>query len=167
MHNTRFQPAGVLLILAAGAGFLSGAAAQQSPQSDTTPPPASRHSPFRSERMQTHARQYYAAIWGVENLRLNYTSSGNLIRFSYKVTDPTLAKVLADKGASPVLISPKKNIALEVPVMDKIGQLRQTPALKAGQEYWMVFSNKGDLVRPGDRVNLVVGSFHAEGLMVQ
>jgi hypothetical protein len=31
----------------------------------------------------------------------------------------------------------------------------------------MVFSNKGNLVKPGDRVNVVIGTFHADGLMVE
>ena len=56
---------------------------------------------------------------------------------------------------------------LQVPVMDKVGQLRQTGTPIAGQEYWMVFSNKGNLVKPGDRVNVIIGSFRAEGLMVE
>jgi hypothetical protein len=31
----------------------------------------------------------------------------------------------------------------------------------------MVFSNKGDLVKRGDRVNVIIGSFHADGMMVE
>jgi len=51
--------------------------------------------------------------------------------------------------------------------MEKIGPLRQSGAAKAGQEYWMTFSNKGDLIKPGDRVNVMIGQFHADGLMVE
>ncbi len=57
---------------------------------------------------------------------------------------------------------------LQVPVMDKVGQLRQTTALqRVGQEYWMVFSNKGNPIRRGDRVNVMIGAFHADGLVVE
>jgi hypothetical protein len=31
----------------------------------------------------------------------------------------------------------------------------------------MVFSNKGNLVKHGDRVNVVAGAFHLDGLMVE
>jgi hypothetical protein len=30
-----------------------------------------------------------------------------------------------------------------------------------------MFSNKRNLVRAGDRVNVVIGSFHADGLLVE
>jgi hypothetical protein len=31
----------------------------------------------------------------------------------------------------------------------------------------MVFSNKGNLVHPGERVNIIIGKFHADGLLVE
>ena len=51
--------------------------------------------------------------------------------------------------------------------MEKFGQLRQAATPQAGQEYWMVFSNKGNLIKPGDRVNVMIGAFRAEGLVVE
>ena len=98
---------------------------------------------------------------------MSYTSSGNLIRFSYRVADPERAKPLGDKKATPYLLGQKSHAMLQVPVMDKVGMLRQTGTPQVGQEYWMVFSNKGNLVRPGDRVNVMIGAFHADGLMVE
>jgi len=50
--------------------------------------------------------------------------------------------------------------------MEKIGQLRQSAPPEAGKSYWMAFSNKGLLVRRGDRVVVVVGPFRADGLVV-
>jgi hypothetical protein len=44
--------------------------------------------------------------------------------------------------------------------------LRQSVAPEAGKSYWMAFSNKGRLVKRGDRVNVVIGPFRAEGLVV-
>jgi hypothetical protein len=51
--------------------------------------------------------------------------------------------------------------------MDKIGQLRQTGQLEAGQEYWMVFSNKGNVIKAGDRVSILVGTYRIDGLVVE
>jgi hypothetical protein len=125
-------------------------------------------SPYRQQqKMGGKAKEYYAAAWGVDALKVNYTSSGNLIRFSYRVSDPERARPLGDKKATPSLFSPKSHAVLQVPVMDKVGMLRQSGLPRAGQEYWMVFSNKGNVVKPGDRVNVAIGAFRAEGLLVE
>jgi hypothetical protein len=83
------------------------------------------------------------------------------------VTDPVRAKALGDIRATPFLYGQRSHAVLHIPVMDKVGQLRQTGAVESGKEYWMVFSNKGDLVRSGDRVSVVIGTFHADGMMVE
>jgi hypothetical protein len=51
--------------------------------------------------------------------------------------------------------------------MDKIGQLRQSGLPESGKTYWMVFSNKGNLVKRGHRVGVVIGEFRANGLAVE
>ena len=57
---------------------------------------------------------------------------------------------------------------LVVPSMEKVGQLRQAPhEIEAGKSYWMAFSNSGRIVKPGDRVDIVIGNFHARGLLVE
>ena len=77
------------------------------------------------------------------------------------------AAALTDRNANPVLYAPRTRALLSVPAMEKVGPLRQTGTLKVGQDYWMAFSNKGNLVKPGDRVNVIVGRFHADGLVVE
>ena len=131
------------------------------------PPSKARHSPYRALKQTSRARLYYMSAWGVDRLTVKSTASGNLIRFSYRVTDPDLAKALVDKGATPYLYGPRTRALLHIPVMEKVGPLRQTGAVKSGQEYWMTFSNKGNLVKPGDRVNVLIGAFRAEGLLVE
>jgi hypothetical protein len=128
---------------------------------------ARKVSPYRTVKETQNAKNYYAAVWGIDNLLVRQTASGNLIRFSYRVTDPTRATVLGDKKATPYLLGQKSHALLQIPVMDKVGQLRQTGVPLAGQEYWMVFSNKGNPIKSGDRVNVMIGSFHADGLMVE
>lgn len=132
------------------------------------PAPIVKHktSPYRPG-VPDSAMGYYQALWGVDNMLVRQTASGNLIRFSYRVTDPARSKALGDKRATPLLYGQRSRAVLHIPVMDKIGQLRQTGSGEAGKEYWMVFSNKGNVVKPGDRVNVVIGSFHADGLMVE
>jgi hypothetical protein len=118
-------------------------------------------------KLSEKARAYYPAAWGVDHLRATYTNSGNLIRFSYRVVEPKLAKPLGDHEFTPYLYAPRTHAMLQIPTMEKIGQLRQLGADEANKEYWMVFSNKGDLVRRGERVNVIIGKFHADGLLVE
>jgi hypothetical protein len=129
--------------------------------------PARKTSPYKTVKMTERGKTYYMAKWGVEKLKVNYTSSGNLIRFSYRVTDAESAKPLGDRKATPYLFGQRSRAMLQIPVMDKVGMLRQTGTPQTGQEYWMVFSNKGNLIKPGDRVNVMIGSFRADGLMVE
>jgi hypothetical protein len=138
-----------------------------SPPPIALPPAAHRSSPYHGMMQSAKAKDFYPAAWGVDRLRVNYTSSGNLIRFSYRVVEPKLAKALGDHESTPYLFAPRTHAMLQVPTMEKIGQLRQLGAAEAHKEYWMVFSNKGNLVRPGERVNVIIGKFHADGLLVE
>jgi hypothetical protein len=128
---------------------------------------AGKTSPYHGMEMSGKARNFYPAAWGVDHLRTTYTSSGNLIRFSYRVVQPKLAKALGDHESTPYLYAPRSHAMLQIPTMEKIGQLRQLNAAEADKEYWMVFSNKGNPVRRGDRVNVIIGKFHADGLLVE
>ena len=156
-----------MLVLTAFMATGTGAFAQS--ESATAPAPAARHkvSPFHTVKLTENAKQYFVSAWGVDKLKVSYTSSGNLIRFTYRVESPEQAKPLSDKAATPYLYGQTSHAVLQIPVMDKVGPLRQSAPPVAGQEYWMVFSNKGNLIRPGDRVNVVIGAFHADGLLVE
>lgn len=136
-------------------------------RSKAGPLPARKTSPHRPEKLTAKAKNYYVAKWGVDKLKVSSTQSGNLIRFSYRVAEPELAKPLGEKGATPYLLGKRSRALLQVPVMDKVGMLRQSGTPEAGKEYWMVFSNKGNVVKPGDRVNVMIGAFRADGLMVE
>ncbi len=124
-------------------------------------------SPYRPVSVPNSAMSYFHSIWGVDKFLVRATASENLIRFSYRVTDPARAKALGDKRATPYMYGQRSNAVLQIPVMDKIGELRQTGIQEARRNYWMTFSNKGGFVKVGDRVNVTIGSFHADGLIVE
>jgi hypothetical protein len=90
-----------------------------------------------------------------------------VVRFSYRVTDPQKARQLNDKKAEPYLLDQRARVKLVVPTMEKVGQLRQSSPPEAGKAYWMVFSNKGGLVKRGDRVSVVIGKFRVDELVVE
>ena len=126
-----------------------------------------RVSPYHATKESEKSRDYYRATWGVDKLRVVYTMSGNLIRFSFRVVEPKLAHALGDHELTPQLYSPKAHAYLQVPTMAQVGPLRQLHTDKADEEFWLLFSNKGNLVRKGDRVDVIIGKFHADGLVVE
>lgn len=129
-------------------------------------PAGGRSGQYRPERFAGRAGTYYKVVWGVDSLGVKWGESGEVIRFTYRVLDAELARVLNDKKFEPSLIDPQAGVKLVVPSMENVGQLRQSAPPESGKLYWMVFSNKGRLVKRGDRVNLVIGPFRADGLVV-
>ncbi|WP_028207244.1 hypothetical protein [Paraburkholderia nodosa] len=128
---------------------------------------AAKQSPYSPASLPQRAKGYYELMQGIDHLSVRRTASGNLIRFSYRVTDPVAARPLGEKTATAVMFGRTSHALLEIPVMDKVGALRQSGPLETGQEYWMVFSNKGGLIKAGERVDVFVGSFHVDGLIVE
>lgn len=128
--------------------------------------PAGPPTRYLPNRFAGKAGVYYKVVWGVDDLKVKWAESGEMVRFSWHVLDPQLAQILSDKKAEPSLIDPRAGVSLVIPAVENIGQLRQSGAAEAGKSYWMAFSNKGRLVKRGDRVDVVVGTFRAQGLVV-
>jgi hypothetical protein len=105
--------------------------------------------------------------WGVDTFSVKSVEGGELIRFSYRVLDGNRARLLNDKSIEAYLIAPAAHAKLVVPSLEKVGLLRQSSTPEAGKTYWMAFSNPGRPVKRGDRVNVVIGQFHADGLVVE
>lgn len=165
------------------AGFLVGSvifslaqSSQQktSPQTPTGTSAASAHSTGVSKvrsmpktDLPASAKRYYELTWGVDNLGVKAVESGSMLRFTYRVLNAAKAQALNDKKATPYLYDLNTRARLEVPSMEKVGQLRQSSPVQEGRTYWMVFANQQRLVKPGTRVNVVIGPFRANGLLVE
>jgi hypothetical protein len=143
------------------------APADKSPVTPPKRPAAGKPYRYHTGQLPKSAREYYGLLWGVDSFSVKSVESGEIIRFSYRVLDPAKAKVLNDKKSEPSLIDQEAGVSLVVPSLEKVGQLRQSGTPEAGKVYWMAFSNKGRKVKPGHRVNIVIGTFRAEGLPVQ
>ncbi len=144
-------------------------AAQTPAQTQATAPTAkstASHSHYHPDRFAGRAGSYYRLVWGVDELAVKWTESGEVIKFTYQVLDPQKAKTLNNKRFEPSLIDPQAGVKLVVPSLEKVGQLRQSSTPEAGKSYWMAFSNKGRHVKRGDHVSVVIGKFHADGLVV-
>ena len=153
--------------------ILNSTAQAQSAAQTPTPASASKpavqpaRSPYRPDRFAGRAGAYYRLIWGIDSLSVKIAESGEIIRFSYHVLDAEKAKGLNDKKDEPALNDAQAGVSLVVPALEQVGQLRQTGTPKAGVSYWMAFSNSGMHVKRGDHVDVVIGKFHANGLVVE
>ncbi len=153
-------------------------AAVTKPASSATKPPATGKSAaarkaaaaarprYKPDRFAGRAGTYFKMVWGVDSLGVKTVESGEVIRFTYRVLDPDKAKILNDEKAEPSLNDPRAGVSLVVPSLEKVGKLRQSQPPEEGKSYWMAFSNKGRLVKRGDHINIVIGEFHADGLVV-
>ena len=143
------------------------AKAQTVPSPSATSSSPSKGSPYRFTGTSNRQRNHYQVKWGVDSFEVKTVESGQMIRFSYRVIDAEKAKGLNDKKATPFLIDEKARVKLVVPSMEKVGQLRQSSTPEVGKSYWMVFSNKGNIVKRGNRVSVAIGKFRVDGLTVQ
>lgn len=148
------------------------ARAETNKEATAAAPPATatsarKKSPYQPEGIPRSGREFVALTKGVSDMRVRRTNAGNLIRFTYRVTNADLAAAVNDRQTKPYLIGHTSHVMLEVPVMEKVGPLRQSPRAEEGKEYWMVFSNKGDAVKKGERVSVVIGQFRVDGLIVE
>ena len=109
----------------------------------------------------------YRRLWGVDDLQVRRTASGELLRFSWRVVDPVKAQVLSDHKATPYLIESNSGAKMELAHAERIGNLRQLATPKMGREYWMAFFNPRQAVKPGSHVDVVIGNFRAKGLTVE
>jgi len=145
----------------------AAAAAAQSAKARTTAAAHHGTSPYVGSERSDRARNYYQSMYGVDSLVLKSVKSDQLIRFSYRVVNADRAKAWAVKEATPTLYDVQSHVSLVVPTMDKVGQLRQSGPPENGKTYWMVFSNKGNVVKVGHRVGISIGAFKASGLAVE
>jgi hypothetical protein len=117
--------------------------------------------------MPAGARNYYAAFYGVDQLSAELAESGQLVRFSYRIVDAKLAQPFLDKISAPQMLDERARAVLSVPSMEKVGPLRQGGSVDVGKVYWVLFSNRGGVVRHGDRVSVVIGTRRIDGLIVE
>jgi len=175
MKHFAFVPNVTLLagLLTSGILFATAppasAQAKANPESTASPvsAPVVVTPSFHEDTRSPSATKMYRALWGIEEPRVQITSSSALLRFSYRIFDVNKAAPLNDDKNTPFLIVQKNGAKLDVPTTEKVGTLRQTAKPEAGREYWMVFTNSAHMVNPGDRVDIHIGRFHANGLTVE
>jgi hypothetical protein len=157
----------ILLAGLVASGMIVATLNAQTPAPASPPPAAPAPARIAPSLLPRQAIAYYGLVWGIGSLSVKLVESDEIIRFSWHVLDADKAKPLSDKKVDPSLVDPQAGVKLVVPSLEQVGQLRQSSAPEAGKSYWMAFSNSGRLVKRGDRVNVVIGQFRANGLIVE
>jgi hypothetical protein len=104
--------------------------------------------------------------WGIELISVQLVSAGYMLEFRYRVLDAAKAQPLFQRRVHPVMIDEATGTQLIVPAPGKVGPLRNSDPPQKGRVYWMFFANPGKMVKPGNRVSVVIGDFRASGLIV-
>lgn len=138
-------------------GPFSAASKVSSTQANTAP---------TSGNWDAREGMFYQRNWGVDIAGVRRVSSGYMLEFRYRVVDADKAKVLNAETVKPYLIDEATGAVLAVPAMENIGELRQSVVPDNGRIYFIIFGNPGKLVKPGNRVSIVIGKFRVDGLVV-
>ena len=105
--------------------------------------------------------------WGVQVVGVHLTASDWMIEFKYRVTDPEKASGLLGHKAKPYLTDRPSGAKLAVPAMENVGELRQAADPQSGRDYFILFGNANKIVRRGNVVDVEIGAFRADGLIVE
>lgn len=125
--------------------------------------------PVAAEERGSHPRKntFMKREWGIEIMYVRQSAAGYMLEFRYKVLDAEKAEALFNRKTKPVLIHEKTGAQLIVPTPAKTGALRNSNIPLDDHIYWMFFANPGRLVEPGELVDIQIGEFLVENLVVQ
>ena len=124
--------------------------------------PFTTHSVTEAQRLATE-QQYGVSILGVR-----MTAAGHMLDFRYRVLDTTKAGRLIRPKMGLALIDQASKAEMSVPVMDKVGALKQTRShLFPDRIYSVIFSNRAMIVKPGSKVSIQFGDLKLDNLIVE
>ncbi len=124
--------------------------------------------PETNNVITTAQKSPYKSKWGIKVESIRLSSAGYMLDFRYRILDPQKAAPLLSRQVKPYLVDQESGSKLIVPAPPKVGSLRQKSYQPIpGKIYFVLFSNPGRLVKPGNKVTVVIGDFRAEDLIVE
>ena len=94
-----------------------------------------------------------AAKVGVRIVQVAVTGGGGLIDLRYQVIDPNKALAIHDEDTPPALVDDTTGVVVDQLLMGHF----HTGQLNAGQTYYLIFENPGNLVQSGTTVSVLLG----------
>ncbi len=105
--------------------------------------------------------------WGIQVKGIRLTAAGYMLDFRYHVTDSEKASAILNRQLNATLIHQESKTVMHVP-RTRLGPMRQTSVKPPeDRDYLMFFANQNGLVKPGDKVTVIIGDFKVEDLVVE
>jgi hypothetical protein len=138
-----------LIILLAGLSVLSGCAGK------------------RAEQAIDHPRTDETAA-GIKIERIHPSAAGMMLDMRYRIVDLEKAKGAFKRSAQIYLVDQARGTKMPVPDMAMVGKLLQRPDQGDSKKiFWIFFSNPGAMVKPGDKVTLVIDEIRIKDILVE
>ena len=103
--------------------------------------------------------------YGLEVLDVAIRGPAIVVRFV--VSEPEKTGQILTAMAQRYLIDQKSGTRIPVPTTIRTGRLRPEPGMGGWRTYQATFNNSKGVVRPGDKVTLVMDEYRVEGLTAQ
>ena len=105
---------------------------------------------------------------GIEVVRIKPAANGMMLDLRYRVIDLEEARKLIKQSTPITLIEQASGTILPIPNMAKVGKLRNIPNSDDTKKlYWIFFNNPGGMVKPGNKVTLVIGDVKIKDITVE
>ncbi len=112
-------------------------------------------------------RQLLEERWGIKIESLRLSAANYILDFRYRVIDPIKAAPLFIRKTKPYIFDQLSNKKFVVSSPPKVGPMRSNANPAANRVYFILFTNPGKFVKSGNKVNVVIGDFKAEDLIVE
>jgi len=100
---------------------------------------------------------------GVRIVYVAVTAEGGLIDMRYQIVDPDKAGILHEDTNPPILIDETTGAVVDSLLMGH----SHTGNFNAGQTYYMIFENPGNLLQRGGEVSILLGDAEVEHVIVK
>ena len=108
------------------------------------------------------------SLAGVEVVAVRLTAAGRMLDFRYRVTDPGKASALLNRRTKAHAIHLPTGKEMGVPRVARVGRMKSSAVEgKRGTVYFLFLDARGQQVKSGDRVTVVIGEHRFEDLAVQ
>jgi hypothetical protein len=105
---------------------------------------------------------------GIKIERIHPSAAGMMLDMRYRIVDLEKAKGAFKHGAQIYLVDQSRGIKLPVPDMAMVGKLMQRPDQGDNKKiFWIFFNNPGAMVKPGDKVTLVIDEIRIKDIVVE
>jgi len=105
----------------------------------------------------------FIAETGVQVLRITFTAGGGMLDLRYQVVDPDKAVILHDVDTPPILINEDTGQVLDRPFHEHSSDT----VMRTGLTYNELIVNERRIIKPGNRMTLIVGDVRLEHIPVQ